>query len=365
MDTGSYTFDALYKKYDGFSAPFFTVTIGGKKLNQADSLISNLEVEINAGGAAGGCTFVVNGRYDYDKTDWVIDAESSIEVGAKLEITCGYVEQKEVFYGYVDDYNMQFPREGAPYIQVNGMDALGYLMSFQEPIYGGRNKPKQVVEEILNKAKNAGYAKSVTIGSLDGFETPIIKKGVDDWKFLNTLAARYGTTLAVIDGEIVFKNLASSTSPVMTLTMGQNLYHFERKVSLAHQVGKVEIWGRDKNQGFLKGVADSVSIGGSGKTAVELAPKFKEAAIREYSEFARTQEECDKMAQGRLDSIAMNLVSGRGTCIGIPELIPGRYVKIEKAEERVNGSYFLTKVKHIYSVQDGYITEFEVKGARA
>ncbi|MBQ9347598.1 MAG: phage late control D family protein, partial [Oscillibacter sp.] len=321
-------------------------------------------VELNANGAAGGCTFTVEGEYDFESQDWVNSVESSLEVGAKLEITGGYVKQEEIFYGYVDDYSMQFPEGEPPRIQVNGLDALGFLMCFQEPIYAGQNKPKQVVEEILNKATSAGYAKSITVDSLDGFETPVIKKGVDDWKFLNTLAQRYGVTLTVIDGEIVFKNLTSNTSPVVTLSMDKSLFSFERKLSMAHQVGKVEIWGRDKNEGFLKGVANECSIGGEGKTAMELAPKFKKAGIREYSEFAKTQEECDKMAQGRLDSIAMNLVSGRGACVGLPELIPGRYVKIENGDKRLNGTYFVTKVRHRFS-PDGFITEFEVKGARA
>ena len=34
------------------------------------------------------------------------------------------------------------------------------------------------------------------------------------------------------------------------------------------------------------------------------------AVLREYSEYARTQEECSRLAQNRLNSIAMGLVSG-------------------------------------------------------
>ena len=364
MDSGTYKFEDLDKKYDGFSTPAFTIQVDGKTIDQSKSMISNMEVELSADGTAGGCTFTVEGKYDYDKKDWVNAVKSSLEVGAKLEITGGYVKQEKLFYGYVDDYSMQFPGDDAPRFQVNGIDALGFLMCFQEPIYAGQEKPKEVVEKILNKARSAGYAKSVAVGSLDGFETPVVKKGVDDWKFLNTLAQRYGTTLMVVDGELIFKNLTSDTKPIITLSVGKSLYSFERKLSIAHQVGKVEVWARDVNQGFIKGTAEKCSIGGDGKTAVELAPKFKDAAIREYSEFVRTQAECDKMAQGRLDSIAMNLVSGRGQCIGLPELIPGRYIKIDDADTRLNGTYFVTKVRHIFS-PDSYMTEFEIKGARA
>ena len=85
--------------------------------------------------------------------------------------------------------------------------------------------------------------------------------------------------------------------------------------------------------------------------------------LRERSEFARTQKECETLAQHRLNSIAMSFVSGEGECIGIPELIPGRYIKIDGGDEQTNGTYFLTKVCHRISI-NAYTTSFEVKGAK-
>ncbi len=45
MDTGSYTFDSLNKKYDRFSAPCFEITIGGTKLSESGINVTTLEVE--------------------------------------------------------------------------------------------------------------------------------------------------------------------------------------------------------------------------------------------------------------------------------------------------------------------------------
>ena len=60
----------------------------------------------------------------------------------------------------------------------------------------------------------------------------------------------------------------------------------------------------------------------------------------------------------------MGFVSGGGECIGIPELIPGRYLKVDGGDELTNGTYFLSKV--IHRVQWGqYTTAFEIKGAKA
>ena len=168
----------------------------------------------------------------------------------------------------------------------------------------------------------------------------------------------------VINGEMIFDDVASKTTPILTLTQGKSLRFFEKRVSLAHQVGKVEVWGRDENQKAIIGSATRVTVGGMGKSAAQLVPALAKATLREYNEFVRTQQECKTMAQNRLNAIAMGLVSGKGRCIGVPELIPGRSSKIVGGGPDSNGTYFVTRVRHLFEAE-GYQTEFEVKGAKA
>ena len=362
MDRGEYSFLSLAKKYDNFAAPGFEITLGGTSLANSQYIVPRLEVELSSDGSAGGCSFSIVGQWDYATGKWINNAEKLVEVGKSLSVKGGYATKKEIFYGYVDDYTMDFRQEGTPVIQVSGMDGLGYLMSLREPIYAGQKEAAAVVREILNKSVTAGFAKSVTVGGLSGYKTPLVKEQVDDWKFLNLLAQRYGASLLNVDGEMIFDTVVEQAAPILTLEMGKGLDYFQKRVSLAHQVGKVEIWGRDVNQKAVKGVADSVSVG-SGKSAAQLVGAIRKAVLREYSEFARTQEECEKLAKKRLNGIAMGLVSGRGRCIGIPELIPGRYIKIEDAGSKASGTYYLSKVRHIFT-ENGYVTEFEVKGAK-
>ena len=362
MDKSSYTYQALWKKYDKFTAPSFEITVGSAVFESSKYHIPSLEVEIAADGTAGGCSFTLEGQYDFESKKWKHDLAKTIQVGEKLVVKGGYVTKKELFYGYVDDYTIEFTSEGTPRISVTGMDALGYLMCLREPLYAGKKKAAEIVKTILNKGVSAGFAKSVTVGTLSGFETPLVKEQVDDWKFLNILGQRYGMTLFVVDGELIFDNVADTTTPILTLKIGQELQSFTKRVSMAHQVGKVEVYGRDVNQKPVKGTASSVTTG-SGKSAADLVSAIKNAVLREYSEYARTQEECKKLAQNRLNGIAMGLVSGQGQCVGIPELIPGRYLKIEGSDAGANGSYFITKIRHIFANM-GYVTAFEVKGAK-
>ena len=366
MDQGSYSFQQLRKKYNDFTAPAFEISVGGKTLSRNLASIPELEVELSAEGAAGGCTFRAEGQFNFEKQKWEHNLKSIVKPGAKVVVRGGYGSssgQKELFYGYVDDYTLVFPDEDVPQLSVSGLDGLGYLMNLREPYYGGKKKAKQIVHTLLNKSVSAGFAKSVKVGMLEDFEAPILKEEIDDWKFLRLMAQRCGASLFVVDGEMIFDSVAGSTSPILTLNLGTTLRSFQKRVSLAHQVGKVEIWGRDVNQKPVKGAASTVRAGGSGKSAAELVPGLKNAVLREYSEFVRTQKECESLAQRRLDAIAMGLVSGSGECVGIPELIPGRYIRIEGGDDDSNGSYFLTRVRHRFT-EGGYTTFFEFKGAK-
>ena len=364
MDQGTYTFEQLAKKHDNFAPPGFEIQVNGKEMPPTKYHIPGVEVEICAGGAVGGCTFSIEGQYDYQNKKWLNDAATIIKPGAKLAVLGGYKTRTELFYGYVDDYSLEFDQDGTPSIKVNGLDGLGYLMNMCQPFYSGEKKPKQIVQSVLQKSQSAGYAKKIEVGALEGFETPIIKEQMDDWKFLKMMAERYGASLFAIDGELIFDNVITKTTPILTLTMNKTLRSFARKVSLAHQVGKVEILGRDVNQKAIQGTASSVTAGGEGKTAAEWVTGLKDAVLRERSEYVRTQKECELLAQNRLNTIAMGFVSGAGECIGIPELIPGRYIKIDGGDELTNGTYFITKVTHRFSPRE-FSTRFEVKGAKA
>lgn len=364
MDKGSYTFKALSTKYDDFRGPALTIKVGSTTFKSFEIPMVSLEVELCGDGSAGGCHFTVESLYDNEHSKWTNNVAKAVQVGAKLEIQGGYIKQETIFYGYVDEYFMSHGGSQAPRLEVTGIDGFGYLMACQEPIYGGKKKPKTVVEEILKKVKSAGYAKSYTVGDLSGFDVPVLKEKVDDFKYLRMLAEQYGMSLLNVDGELIFDNVIKNSSPIIELTIGSGLLDFQKRFSLQGQVGEVEIWGRDANQKFIKGSATSVSIGGKGQTAVQLAPKFKQTALRENNEYVRTEKQCVELAQARLDSIALNFISGKGTCVGLPELIPGRFVAIKGLDEETAGSYFVTKVRHQFS-QQGFYTEFEVKGAKA
>jgi phage protein D len=367
MDSTSYVYKNLESKYGGFIGPAFTLTIGSEKIDNSKTQIPSLTVDIETGQSAGGCRFVVESRFDYDKGIWENDISDSIEVGAKIKIEAGYTVQKEIFFGFVDDFTVEYPQDQARRLIVSGIDAKGYLMNANGNKYMSEESTKDVIEKILNDCVSKGYASEITVGNIQKYNAQLIQEEADDYKFLCFLAEMHNMQFFVVNGEIVFDSLTNNTKQLVTLTLGVNLISFSKTVTLRNQVGKVIVYGIDPiTKKPISGESESTSISGSsGKQASEQASGFKSVIEKEYNHFVSTPEECQKLAQARFDARALNFVSGKGKCIGLPELIPGRYIKLEGLDKRSVDIYFITKVTHDYSTDNGYFTTFEVKGAKS
>ena len=365
MDTGSYQFKNLEDKYGGFRAPAFEINLGGTKLDSAKFHFSSITVDIDAEGGAGGCSFTVEAQYDYEGSKWQNSLLSLVQVGEPIEIKAGYVEKKLVFFGFVDDYTIRYSAQSSPSIEVNGIDAKGFLMNAKDRKYMSQKSTAAVVKEILNDCVSKGYAKKVTVGTVKDYSAELIQDGMDDYHFLLNLAQMYNLHFVVVAGEIIFDNLMKQTKSILELTMGVSLLSFTKKVSLRDQVGKVVVYGIDpKTMLPISGEATDTSASGSGKEAGDLAPGFGATVEKEINFFVQTPEECKELAQARFDQRAFSFVAGTGRCVGIPELIPGRYITLKGFDSASSDQYFISKVTHEFN-EDGYYTTFQVKGAKS
>ena len=364
MDKSTYTFQALSEKYEDFRGPAFTIKVDGKTLDSKELPIVQLEVNLSDS-LIGGCKFSVESLYDYEKSKWINSLEESIKVGDTVTVSGGYGKQEELFCGYVYVYHLEYSKDRPPRLEVRAVDGLEFLCHCMEPVYHGNKTPKAVVEEIFRKVISAGYAKKMKVDGMEDLLTPLVKELTSDYDYLRLLGRMYGLTLINIRGELIFSDLISDSTSLISLTLGAGLLSFRRRTSLEHQVGKVEIRGKDVNQKPITGIADRVTVGDSGKKwAGEVAPAIKKTGVRLYNEYVRTEAECKRVAQSRLNRLALSFVQGSGRCVGLPEIIPGRYISIKGVDAMTAGSYYICGVTHRFS-REGYYTDFEVKGARA
>lgn len=368
--SGSYKFETLEKKYSSFLSPTVKIDVGGFKLGSGAIPVSRVQVEMTTENRAGSCEFSLDSVYDYETGKWSKGLLDKIDVAQLVTVELGYAEsQKKVFFGYVDRYRVDYTAAGAPRLTVYAMDGLGVLMADREKLDYGQKTTGDIVKEILSKCQASGAVEKVTMAHMPAFEAPLLKeKGTSSYEFLCRMAEMSFMNFCVINGELLFKNLMENDKTLLTLTIGQNLWEFSREASFGSgTVGSVTVisnGSEDKTE--LRGVAKSPSrFGGSGKTGAEKWKKLGDAPNKDIRINAlRTEDECRQIAQNILDGMSLGFVSGHGSCIGIPELCPGRYIEVAGLDKAANGSYYLTKVTHTFA-EGGYTTEFEVKGFRS
>lgn len=364
MDTGNYIFDTLRGIYRDFRAPAFEVTLGSLKITSNQFPICDLQVEIASDGSAGGCSFTIGAVYDYEKSSFADKVINALKVGTALTVKGGYIKKKDLFYGYVDKYDIDFSESSPPKISITGIDGMGFLMSRGSKAYGSKKSVKDLVTEMLNSCRSAKFIKSVTIEPTI-FESKVedVKENISDHAYLKGIAEQRFLDFLIINGEAIFKDLTSNTTSLIELSLGKGLISFRKSVSLDEQVGAVTVNGLDTNNEKVTAKVTSTTLKGSGKTAIQQAPAFADSEKELDNLLVTTQEECQKAAQAIFNRYAINYVHGEGRCIGLPEIIPGRYITISNLNKTNKEVYYISKVTHSFS-SDGYFTDFEVKGAK-
>lgn len=373
--TSQYNYDDLQKKYNNFMVPAFEVKVGGANIQQGSSYISQLEIIIPVTVSEvrsiemSECSFTISGIFDMKNSSFNSDVLDKLKIGAKVEVAGGYGSSMVVlFVGLLEHVRVSYG-EGGVTIQVSAYDSTILLRNGKKfALYENEDK-NSVIKKILQGCTKDGLAtmSGSNIGQFGGEKVRLEQAGLDDCEFITTLARRERYSFAIIHGQVILKNLVDEQKEIMKLTYGKNIFSFDIELDTTKQVGKVVARSiHDITRTGVEGSADSVSIKKSGgKAAIEyssLKSKIQSNVIEYKDPLENTKEGLDKIAQAVLDERAMTFVTGRGACIGLPELVPGRYIELDGMGRQINGKYFISKVMHRFG-PDGFTTQFEVKGA--
>ncbi|MCT4621762.1 MAG: hypothetical protein N4A62_20540 [Marinisporobacter sp.] len=362
MDKGSYTYDDLKKKYKNFTAPDCVIKIGGSSHKDKKLKLSKIEVNLTAGLEAGGCTFEFIDCYDLKngayKDKWM---STMLVPGKVVEVEMGYIKKKKVFHGLIVSVMNQFDHIYGEVIIVNCMDAKGAMMAGKARTYGGEKKLTDIVKATLNKYKANKLLKTVTVDKLLDLKRTVIQNDETDYDFLTSIARRVNYEFFVIQDEVLFCKPRKIKKPIISFTWRKNIIAFSREVDLTNQIKEVKVIGNDElEKKEIVGKANKI-VKTSKKGAADSYPLVKKRTEVVYDSAVRTVEEANALAKSILEEYAFQYVSGYGECVGIPELIPGRFIKVDRFDKSVNGNYYVKKVRHIFD-ENGYYTQFEVGG---
>ena len=356
MDLMSTTtnFKSLAKKYDNFNAPAVEVTVGSTKLMAGKDLdISSVEIELTCGYEASGCTFVISGAYDVEKTSYSKDI-SSIQIGEKVEVAIGYVRDESVFKGYINQIDYIYGMESEEFdIRVECMDAKGLLMKNRRLEFFTEQSADAVVKKILGEAPVSSFLSGKEVDVCPKEEIPLRSHMMTDYELVVEQASKQGYEFFIIQGKAYFRKKQKVRSTLMKLSPQNGIIGARFSVSGQQLTKKIEVRSIDEENG--KQIKGAATVSGKFSKGSSAKMMLGNAAQVYYEPGVKDANEARKRAEARAEAIADQFGQLECECVGIPELAPGRFIEIEQLSAEANRKYYVQYVRHELD-ENGYRT---------
>lgn len=319
----------------------------------------------------------------------------------RLSLSLGYAPDalQQVFAGEIVGQTPTFPSDGLPMLTVVAHDRRFHLQQshqtrwFAIPVEGLGNLPMSdpTITSLVSAEHSlipipdpVSAALSVIIGGAqivtairrgdpDSLQKMIRKQaGESDFDFLGRIAHENGWEMLIdhsnpLGGwKLRFLSLAEHLAPDVTLKYGQSLIDFAPRLSKVGQIAgiSVRLWQPDTKVDYNLQVSwdwDRSALNlsltlGSGMPGGE---QNQEADILLLEEPV-TQQSAPRLIMSKLFDRLNQRLTGSGSTIGDPNILPGRVLRLEGVGEQFGGLWRLTSATHTLD-NSGYRTGFEVR----
>jgi phage protein D len=353
MNNATYTYQSLADKYSNFMVPAVEIIVQGNDIRLAlDVVVVSLTV-IQALDSAGSCNFtLLNASNDMNSlfSGKVLD---KLKLGAAISVKMGYGSSKSaVFDGFISEVTLRY--SGAAFLEITAMDVRKLMMADRENVRSIRKDTYSgVFKQIMQKY--GSLCPTLVVDSTQGemrLEGPL--QGISDFRFvMEKLAPRADREFFVLSNVAYFRIRRCIKKPVISLSFGEGLMSFSRSAS--YLSANLEV----------RGSAEWTGKPPVGKTTTKTTETMTAATAPQYvfiyDPDIATDNDANLRARVKAERMLNESMTASGSCIGLPELIPGRYVRIGALGDSMNKNYYMTKVVHEFS-ESGYVTEFEVEG---
>ncbi len=381
-----FVFGDLKSTYESFREPKVSVVIDGNELTEDSGLgVRSAEVELTGGYEASMATLTLGGCFDPDTRSFDIKkTKQFLYMGSSVIIYLGYgVSVREVFRGFIARVHFIIPEfigDENPCIELTCMDVKGLLMANRHSKRLKSQYYSDAVREVLEAnafiSQKDGMGKNFTelnisntpdkpggeggSGGGGGGQTTTDKRvemvEESDYEFIVKAAKRYNFEFFAVGDTLYFIEAKKNTTPLIELAPNMGMIDLDVGYDMTGLVKSVVVRNIDMEQGKYIGdkkqSKSKISMGNKAKSLVE-----KQSLVY-IDPTTDSKEEAGYRAAYLMDSIDYRLGTVEGVFLGLPELIPGRFIKLTDFGQPLNNSFYLTTVRHTMT-QSSFVTRFE------
>ncbi|MBQ7724856.1 MAG: hypothetical protein IJT63_04505 [Lachnospiraceae bacterium] len=386
-----FLFSQLKEKYEEFHEPVAVIYINDKQVDSEESglIVRKAEVELVSGFEAAIAEITLSGAYDKKVKVFNTDKiKNYILLGSRIAISLGYGGVvREVFRGFIARVHFVVGYD-TPAIVLTCMDVKGNLMADrhsrrlkaryysdavkeildQNPfftakddngknfiIYNSDNTPdKPGGDENGGGAGGAGGAAGGGEKKTDDVRIEMVEES--DYEFIVKAARKFNFEFFSVGRDLYFCEAKKKEDILIELSFGIGLTRLDVGYDITGLVREVEVRNVDSDQGDYVGKSkklnSNISMGNKAKPLVDSQTYvYIDPTVRNKEEAEYRANYLSSMMDYRLGSL-------RAAGPGLPELIPGRFMKIKEMGKPVENTFYLTRVRHIFTLSS-FSTEIE------
>lgn len=351
--TQTTSYAELMQRYRRFSAPTVKILVEGVDLQEKYAAqIARVEVELTCDFPASGASFELVREYKADQTDFdPSGAFQQIELGAKVEIQMGYITVASVFHGLITEIRYEFAEEQLPRIHVECMDAKCLLMKSQRLEICKDKKLTEAVSSLFTIRPVCDYLMGKEIKTTDEMEEPIAIHMQSDYDFIVRQAQHTGSEFFLFCGTVYFRPTPASGQPILTLKREELILSATLSLRGEDLVKEVRVVGPQGKAGTAK-VSGSFGKGaGPNRMLGDTQRVYLDSRAVDVSTAQKRAQVLMQAIQGQFGHLEC-------TCIGLPDLVPGRWVGITGLMGRAEANFYLVNVRHSMG-NEGFTTKLE------
>ncbi len=368
------------------------VIIDGKDLSESKEPLEvvGLEVELTSGFEASIAEFKLAGAYYPSARSFDLSkAKKTFSLGSSVIIKMGYATSvREVFRGFIARVRFVIPADDtseSAFIGVTAMDVKGIMMAnrhsrrLRATIYSDAVKEVMDAVPYLTQKDDQGQPfVDVTIdatpdkesggsggegggggkvgGKDDKSDTRVEMVEESDYEFIVKVAKKFNFEFYSVGKNVYFTQAKKNETPLMELSPNNLINRLEVEYDITGLARSVEVRSVNMDDGKFLGKSKKsnakISLGSKAKPLVD-----KQKLVYLDSS-VDTKETAGYRAEYLMALNEYRLGSLSATCIGLPELVPGRFIEVINAGEPLSNLFYLTRVRHV--MDDGnFYTEIE------
>lgn len=354
MSDRTVTFQSLKNKYGDFMVPAVKIRANGKDLiSELHLAVENVSI-VQSLNSAGSCSFSVVNAYDQGKREFDSGIKRKLQLGTILTVDIGYGSAlSTAFKGYVSSVSYSF--QDSPAMDITAMDVRRLMMNTTSSfrMLGGKTSSdffREVMEPYKKLSTNLQIDRTT-----DTAEEQTMTQNTSDYQFVQSvLAVRGGREFFVLGDKVYFRKPEKVKAPVTTLTWGSSLLSFRREASYLYN--EIQVLGKDE-AGNRDVLAKATVKASDAQTIVVAKPE----PVIVGDPFVTDKEKAEARLKEELRRRQKASQRGSGSSIGIPEIVPGRFIRLEKLDSSLDKKYYIVRARHTLG-SGGYTTDFDLEG---